>query len=178
MSATGGFLKEKLKSPAFIQSKTKGNRDRMYSISIISKLTAEQISGPFMNALRKQKNGFLAMRLTQCAFILLFLPGEQSSGVSLHPFRQRSKRRYKHESYLKSKRHSSWSAKMYVLIAELLHRKGRDQQSMDNSRQRLQNGIRKREIDSIRSDIGDLVTISEPNMKAHQWHEGRCDTPH
>jgi hypothetical protein len=52
-----------------------------------------------------------------------------------------------------------------VLIAELLHRKGRDRQSMDDSRQRLQNSIRKREIDSIRSDIGDMVTISRPDME-------------
>jgi hypothetical protein len=52
-----------------------------------------------------------------------------------------------------------------VLITELLHRKGRDQQSMDDSRQRLQNSIRKREIDSIRSDIGDMVTLSGPDMK-------------
>jgi len=52
-----------------------------------------------------------------------------------------------------------------VLITELLHRKGRDQQSMDDSRQRLQNSIRKREIDSIRSDIGDMVAISGPDMK-------------
>jgi len=52
-----------------------------------------------------------------------------------------------------------------VLIAELLHRKRRDQQSMDDSRQRLQNSIRKREIDSIRSDIGDMVTISRPDME-------------
>jgi hypothetical protein len=51
-----------------------------------------------------------------------------------------------------------------ILIAELLHRKGRDQQSMNDSRPRLQNVIRKRVIDSIRSDIGDMVTLSGPDM--------------
>jgi hypothetical protein len=52
-----------------------------------------------------------------------------------------------------------------ILIAELIHRKGRDQQSMDDSRQRLQNVLRKEVIDSIRSDIGDMVTISGPDME-------------
>ncbi len=52
-----------------------------------------------------------------------------------------------------------------ILITELIHRKGRDQQSMNDSRQRLQNIIRKRVIDSIRSDIGEMVTISRPDME-------------
>jgi len=52
-----------------------------------------------------------------------------------------------------------------ILIAELIHRKGRDQQPMDDSRQRLQNIIRKRVIHSIRSDIGEMVTISGPDME-------------
>lgn len=52
-----------------------------------------------------------------------------------------------------------------ILIAELIHRKGRDQQSMDDSRQRLQNSIRKRVIDRIRSDIGEMATLSGPDME-------------
>jgi hypothetical protein len=52
-----------------------------------------------------------------------------------------------------------------ILIAELLHRKGRDQQWMNDSRPRLQNIIRRREIECIRSDIGDMVTISGPDME-------------
>jgi hypothetical protein len=52
-----------------------------------------------------------------------------------------------------------------ILIAERIHRKGRDPQSMDYSRQRLQNIIRKRVIHSIRSDIGEMVTISGLDME-------------
>jgi hypothetical protein len=40
-----------------------------------------------------------------------------------------------------------------ILIAERIHRKGRDPQSMDDSRQRLQNIIRKRVIHSILKEI-------------------------
>jgi hypothetical protein len=53
----------------------------------------------------------------------------------------------------------------HFLIAELIHRKGRDQQSINASRQRSQNAIRKNEIDGIRSGIKDMVITSKQGLE-------------
>jgi hypothetical protein len=51
-----------------------------------------------------------------------------------------------------------------LLIAELIHRKGRIQQSMNASRQKMENGLRRTVLESIRSSLKEMVLRSSQDM--------------
>ncbi len=53
-------------------------------------------------------------------------------------------------------------------IAELIHRRGRIQQSMNASRQKIENRLRKEALESIRDSLNDMVLMSSPDMEAIQ----------
>jgi len=51
-----------------------------------------------------------------------------------------------------------------LLIAELIHRKGRIQQSMNASRQKIENGLRRTVLESIRCSLKEMVLRSSQDM--------------
>ncbi len=55
-----------------------------------------------------------------------------------------------------------------LLIAELIHRKGRIQQSMNASRQKIENHLRKEALESIRNSLNEMVLMSSLDMEAIQ----------
>lgn len=55
-----------------------------------------------------------------------------------------------------------------LLISELVHRKGRIQQSMNASRQKMENHFRKEALKSIRDSLKEMVLTSSPNMEIIQ----------
>ena len=55
-----------------------------------------------------------------------------------------------------------------LLIAELVHRKGRIQQSMNASRQKMENHFRKEALKSIRNNLKEMVLTSSPDMEKIQ----------
>lgn len=52
-----------------------------------------------------------------------------------------------------------------LLIAELIHRRGRIQQSMNASRQKIENRLRKEALESIRHSLNEMVSMSSPDME-------------
>jgi hypothetical protein len=55
-----------------------------------------------------------------------------------------------------------------MLISELVHRKGRIQQSMNASRQKMENHFRKEALKSIRNSLKEMVLTSSPDMEMIQ----------
>jgi hypothetical protein len=55
-----------------------------------------------------------------------------------------------------------------LLISELVHRKGRIQQSMNASRQKMENHFRKEALKSIRNSLKEMVLTSSPDMEMIQ----------
>jgi hypothetical protein len=51
-----------------------------------------------------------------------------------------------------------------LFVTEVIHRKGRIQQSMNASRQKVENQIRKEELESIRYKSRDMIFAHKPNM--------------
>ncbi len=52
-----------------------------------------------------------------------------------------------------------------LLIAELIHRRGRIQQSMNASRQKVENRLRKQALESIRKGLNEMVSMRSPTVE-------------
>ncbi len=62
------------------------------------------------------------------------------------------------------------------LIAELIHRRGRIQQSMNASRQKRENSLRRKALESIRNSMKDMVFTSSHDMeKIHSFSDPTVD---